>query len=325
MNEKQRYDHIDIARGIAIILVVVGHSCHTPENPLNRLILSFHMPLFFFLSGVFAKEMDYANLLGGVKSKAKRLLIPQITLGFATLLLNLIKVFMGSEKMRFGIGLFTGWFLPVLFICSVLFMFLSSIIDLSKKKNRLIIIVSIIVILFLTCGYRPDSPSFWVDWLLKTKVAFLFYYVGYITRRFSLDLGIGNIISSDVLLFVIATVLFVFSQWNSPVFMYLNEYGNFMLFIVTSFIGIYVVLEFSKRLTNVPLLIDVGKLTIAIYVWNFLIISIVKSIVHRLLLMTDMYTGGTQAALSFIISMSILYVFSKITNNYYPLMYGNSK
>ena len=61
----QRYEHIDIARGVAILLVVLGHSCLTVENSLNRFILSFHMPLFFFLSGVFAKRVELKGLLGG--------------------------------------------------------------------------------------------------------------------------------------------------------------------------------------------------------------------------------------------------------------------
>lgn len=60
-----RVVHIDIARGIAIILVVLGHCCQSADMALNRVILSFHMPLFFFLSGVFAKSETAKTLLGG--------------------------------------------------------------------------------------------------------------------------------------------------------------------------------------------------------------------------------------------------------------------
>ena len=60
-----RYRFIDIARGIAIIVVVLGHSFSSADCPMNKMILGFHMPLFFFLSGVFAKCLDFNELWGG--------------------------------------------------------------------------------------------------------------------------------------------------------------------------------------------------------------------------------------------------------------------
>ena len=63
-----RYLHIDMARGVAMILVVMGHSCLSTQGDLNKMILSFHMPLFFFLSGIFAKEYTFVGLLGGVSN-----------------------------------------------------------------------------------------------------------------------------------------------------------------------------------------------------------------------------------------------------------------
>lgn len=52
---KKRNEQIDVARGIAILLVILGHSFYSIEAPLNKIILTFHMPLFFFLSGLVAK------------------------------------------------------------------------------------------------------------------------------------------------------------------------------------------------------------------------------------------------------------------------------
>ena len=42
-----RFHYIDLAKGIGIILVVWGHT----QFPAGRYIYSFHMPLFFFISG----------------------------------------------------------------------------------------------------------------------------------------------------------------------------------------------------------------------------------------------------------------------------------
>ena len=46
-----RSNFIDIVKGIGIFLVVLGHQ----NTILTQEIYSFHMPLFFFLSGIFIK------------------------------------------------------------------------------------------------------------------------------------------------------------------------------------------------------------------------------------------------------------------------------
>lgn len=50
---KNRIEYLDIAKAIAIFLVVVGHAALTFDKPYWRIaIYSFHMPLFFVVSGV---------------------------------------------------------------------------------------------------------------------------------------------------------------------------------------------------------------------------------------------------------------------------------
>lgn len=54
-NTKKRFEQIDIATGIVILLVVIGHL--VPFNGyVFRLIFSFHMPYFFLKSGYFSKR-----------------------------------------------------------------------------------------------------------------------------------------------------------------------------------------------------------------------------------------------------------------------------
>ena len=50
----KRIGFIDIAKGIGILLVVLAHNDLEAYAPfLHKVIYSFHMPLFFFLSGMF--------------------------------------------------------------------------------------------------------------------------------------------------------------------------------------------------------------------------------------------------------------------------------
>ena len=52
--------NVDIVKGFAIILVMIGHSGMflfiKDKALLNSIIYSFHMPLFFIVAGFFMKE-----------------------------------------------------------------------------------------------------------------------------------------------------------------------------------------------------------------------------------------------------------------------------
>jgi polysaccharide biosynthesis protein PslL len=50
----KRVGYIDIAKGLGILIIVLGHNDLAGYHPtLHKFIYSFHIPLFFFLSGMF--------------------------------------------------------------------------------------------------------------------------------------------------------------------------------------------------------------------------------------------------------------------------------
>jgi len=56
----ERNKQVDIIRGVAILLVVLEHALGTSDNFfLQKIILSFHMPVFFILFGYLAHEKNY--------------------------------------------------------------------------------------------------------------------------------------------------------------------------------------------------------------------------------------------------------------------------
>lgn len=69
-----RNNHIDVAKGIGIILVIAGH-LFTYQSIISMMIFSFHMPLFFFLSGMLYKKNE-GSLFLFLKEKIKKLCIP---------------------------------------------------------------------------------------------------------------------------------------------------------------------------------------------------------------------------------------------------------
>ena len=70
---KERYLFIDVARGISIICIVLGH---LGVSSINRFVFTFHVPVFFLLSGYFTNaEVSFKE---HIKKKAKTLIVPYV-------------------------------------------------------------------------------------------------------------------------------------------------------------------------------------------------------------------------------------------------------
>lgn len=75
---KQRNITYDLMKGIAILLMMASHLALNVGMP-KLMIYSFHMPLFFILAGVFAKDVvDITSLENFTRKNAKRLLLPYV-------------------------------------------------------------------------------------------------------------------------------------------------------------------------------------------------------------------------------------------------------
>ena len=55
---RQRIDWIDTAKGLCMILVIVGHTPALRQPDAQFHFFSFHMPAFFFLTGYMARRPD---------------------------------------------------------------------------------------------------------------------------------------------------------------------------------------------------------------------------------------------------------------------------
>lgn len=115
----ERNKQVDIIRGVAILLVVLEHALGTSDNFFAKIILSFHMPVFFILSGYLAHEKITGNFGAVIKKKIKRLLIPQLTLAILSLLYNffigkLVLHTATAEELSIFYCFFRWWFLLVM-------------------------------------------------------------------------------------------------------------------------------------------------------------------------------------------------------------------
>ena len=110
----ERISWIDIEKGLAIILMVIGHSA-LPQN-LSNFIFAFHMPVFFILSGI-CSNYDKDNFVIFTKKRLKSIILPFVAYSIIVLILcTYLGVLNVESLILHGWGGFALWFIPVFFV-----------------------------------------------------------------------------------------------------------------------------------------------------------------------------------------------------------------
>lgn len=117
-----RIQWVDALKGFLIILVVIGHTCARLEgsSALFSFITTFHMPLFFMVSGYLALNVTKKKTADYIKRKILTLLLPFFSFAIISSFIrgwdNFPAFFLTSTKHGY-------WFLLALFVFCVLFIF----------------------------------------------------------------------------------------------------------------------------------------------------------------------------------------------------------
>lgn len=165
---------IDVAKGIGILFVVFGHSPFVAQSrggEIFNIIFSFHMPLFFFLAGVFCNpNISFKKIF--IK-KGDSLLKPYFTtlflVGLKDILFDNKKFFPILINSFYGTGgtieWITLWFLPHLFVVSIFCWFLVNVTKKIDNKNFLLLLA----ITFLIIGVKSINNFWYADIILFNK------------------------------------------------------------------------------------------------------------------------------------------------------------
>lgn len=113
MSSLKRENWIDVCRGVGILLVMLGHSGTPPR--LNKIIYSFHMPLFFTLSGYLFRLDGNKNIKQDVYKNLKRYVIPYFCYFFINLMIQMVRLWICGEmhlSQRFFTYMLGGGIIP---------------------------------------------------------------------------------------------------------------------------------------------------------------------------------------------------------------------
>lgn len=235
---------IDIAKGIVIILMVIGHlhsyfSTGELYKHAHKLIYSFHMPFFFLTAGLYFRyKKSFAPI---IFNKFRRLIIPWMATCF---FYSLPKVLMNPELSTntkaaifispyFSHGNFEGsWFLPCFFISQLL---IFSILTLTKGWNFIFNFIVIILALFGMSAKTLLEPNIYSNFktffdIDVACVAIFFIFVGHNFRAIQFKKNLA----------ILAVLALSFSfLFNNPVDMSAGRYENQILFLTGALSGSY--------------------------------------------------------------------------------------
>ncbi len=239
---KQRIVWIDWAKSICMFLVVMGH-CHIQPSMhlIQQIIYSFHIPLFFFFSGLLrTKEYTLVSL----KKDINYIIIPYFVFGLFQIIIHSILTkdfsflfFWGNTKLLLcGTDASIGaiWFLPALFICKLLFLILQEIWQKTIIPQIIIIILSLFPAYFISL-YNINIPLFTDSALFGLP----FFFIGSTCLPY-INIIITKSISSIASLTTVFLILtIILSIHNGFVCVASCEYGdNLLMYYLNSITGI---------------------------------------------------------------------------------------
>lgn len=259
----KRKDFIDVAKGIAIILTIAGHTLS--HAGMTNFIYSFHMPIFFVLSGMLWKERDFKkNLVNWMRG----LLVPYVATATVMCLYyyvrNLLLATEGADRIQPGIvdillgvsgkstlvpsvmGFGFAWFFVCMFVTKVFFEIILHITS-TEKQRAFAVGVSMVL------GYAISKVAM-LPWSVDIALVCVgFMYVGYLLRgdRFESYFITGKY---RYFAWIACAVVWIVGMWGGSVNLAWRTYPNGLGSILGAVGGSMLVLVFSYYVSKLTMM-----------------------------------------------------------------------
>lgn len=187
---RSRVTYIDYAKALGMLLIIWGHTKLTGIS--NEFCYAFHIPLFFFLSGMVFSRDRYATFGQFVGKKAQTLLVPYVVFSVLTWMLwatysylshahvNSLWMPLLQTVIAQGSGGFLEhnvplWFVTCLFVVEVIYWFTSKL-----KDGVNVLLCVVFAVVGYTMDYHCDVWNFrLMPWSIDVAMmAVIFYALG---------------------------------------------------------------------------------------------------------------------------------------------------
>ncbi len=295
---KSRIDTIDVAKSVGMLFVIFAHINYTAA-PLT-VIYSFHMPLYFILSGITFNRSKYADFGTFIKRRFQTLIIPYLIFQFISILFFFSAglIFSGfsmqllNESLSYIIQVFISqgsanmynrpmWFVLCLFAVEIMYYFISS-----YKK----ITVTVICIFLSAVGWFLESDYIAFDsnllpWSLDSALFALGFY------------AIGNLLANPIketliriksnkhripiciaIALICAAIVIPLALLNGKVSLGSKILNNGFLFYITGITGTVFILAISIILEKIKLLVYFGKVSFSLMGIHYLLRTVISKV-----------------------------------------------
>ena len=265
----RRVEYVDIVKGIGITLVVMGHNDFALIAPFaHKLIYSFHMPMFFFMSGLFFKpDLPFWAF---VQHRFKKLLKPfffmLLFIYLTSISFSKVSILEASSRLlkaMYGNGHYLDWvqlwFLPHLFVVSLFaYFFVRAIRQTKLSRVRWVLLTGLYIVgvlsikLFSTFEFNLLGKDlivyglpFSLDLVLISGFFFILAYElnqkQYVT-----------LLESPLTLFMSGlTLIFLVWYFPSKIDFNIRQFDSLPVNTIEALLGIVFILALSKQLERV--------------------------------------------------------------------------
>ena len=271
---KKRLYWIDVLKGMGAILVLLGHL--VPYNSMIKIyIYSFHVPLFFFISGYvfkYEKKIDYFFY-----KKVNRLLIPYIKYSILSFFASYFveDVVASKREILYHIFFVGGtnyfntslWFLVILFFTLIIAEIVGLIVNKLKiKTNQLIntlILLCLLVVGLLFIKFNITLP-FGIQILPHSL---LIFYLGYLYKKSTklpklLSKLLKKITIMKYAIIPVGILAIVLGQINGNIAMSMSEYNNYFIYLFVALVNIMIYILIAKKINRQKVLEKLGELSL---------------------------------------------------------------
>lgn len=328
-NVVKRIDFVDIAKAIAIFLVVFGHMI-PPGTPEKTMVYSFHMPLFFLLSGFFMKKGNDIKFRTLLYKKWHALMVPFLVWGSIYSefnFKNLLQICYGTrETLMMANSLSSLWFLPVMYLAFIYNIAVDKLCT-NSRISKTLNSSFLIIITFMFIGFAIPHPH---RYGLPFGADIAFCAAAFMKLGQLLKSNVSLLLKQDklVLIIVLIGLIFLFaytyrysvySKSVKHILMANAMYGNPFYFLVNAMIGSSIIVVFAVLLDKFNVskscLQKIGRNSLGIFLIHKPIIHLFKKVCYQ-----DFWESNGTIGI-FVLSITVLMIsmlIIKIINKLLP-------
>lgn len=207
------------------------------------------------------------------------------------------------------------WFLIVLYFVSIVCYW---IVKLPERFIPVILFADVIAITIIDVLEFETVIHFEI-----VPMALLFYLIGYFFKN---KINDEKIKEREKGIWIISMpIIAIASYYNIPVEMHKSQYGNPILFVITSIFGIWCICRISQDLDNNSLLCWFGRNSIIVYTLHWVMVSAFGGILNRLPYIKDFDKPYPLCLYNFMLCLILLIPAVYICRRWFWFLFGLKK